>query len=684
MIISNDTTAVIERSGLKSTSSFTLQFNDKMAKILSDGLYSDKIKSVIRELCCNAIDSHTAAGKPNEPIHVHLPSYMEPWFSVTDYGTGLDHDQIILYYTRYGASNKTLSNDFIGKLGLGCKSPFSYVDAFDVTAIKNGVIRQYSMYKDESGMPMVSLLNESTTDKPNGVTVKMPVLTEDRYAFSNKAAQVFFFFETKPKISGISEIEYPNPVIEFQGKNWKIYARDWDNLSSYSHAIAVMGNVAYPIVAERLTKISDNQKNLLKTPLVIKFAIGELDVAASRESLSYDVRTQANIVSGLEQIANELLADWQTQISNSKTLWDAKIVYNLIMNNSKNSFFYKSFANNISFNFQNEKITSGTINFDWRRDIDVIRTDKNLKLISHSRKDMPLPISCGKGAQIIIDDCKTGGLSRAKNYIEKKQNSEKDYYLYIKPNNANASFVLNKLHGAPYVLTSQMEKATYTRNYKALTGSIFNYKCGQYSSIAYDLTAPAYYFDIKNFTCYRGEKEIKNIWNFVSLCIQHKVIPENAKIYAVRNKAKKIVQEESEWVDIWDHMTKWVSDNITQESLDCYEDAKIWEQLRSLDPTKKLHIKNLTIDDPNSVMAKYILTLNHYKHRSQLYYSAFHHAELKHLLDDYTPTVVLPKEVISLQKLVGKMYPMLSYIYCDDIKILQDYVNLVDRDQNRD
>ena len=145
-----DTThsAIVERDGIANDGAFSIQFNAKMAKILSDGLYSDKIQSIVREIACNAVDSHVEAGYADRPIEVHLPTTWEPWFHVRDFGVGLDHNQVIGIYTVYGASTKTNSNEFIGQLGLGSKSPFSYVDAFDVTARKDGVERQYSMYKN--------------------------------------------------------------------------------------------------------------------------------------------------------------------------------------------------------------------------------------------------------------------------------------------------------------------------------------------------------------------------------------------------------------------------------------------------------------------------------------------------------------------------------------------------------
>ena len=207
MKVSNFTNTVVERTGLDDNGRFKIAFNAKMAKILADGIYSDKITSIIRELSCNAIDSHVESDQADRPIEIHLPGVFEPWFHVRDFGVGLDHEQVMNIYTCYGASTKTDSNAYIGQLGLGSKSPFSYVDAFDVTAVKNGIERQYSMYKSEDGMPSVALLSERETTEPNGVTVKMPVLQNDFNNFKTKASKVFRWFPVKPAVVGMRDFE---------------------------------------------------------------------------------------------------------------------------------------------------------------------------------------------------------------------------------------------------------------------------------------------------------------------------------------------------------------------------------------------------------------------------------------------------------------------------------------------
>ena len=158
-------------SGVNSTGEFRIRNSAKAFKILSDGLYSNKIKAIIRELSCNAVDSHIAAKKEDVPFEVHLPTILEPYFSVRDYGVGLDGNQVTSIYTTYFESTKTDSNDYIGALGLGSKSPFSYTENFTVTAIKAGTKRIYSAFITDAGIPCVAEMSTELTDEDNGVEV---------------------------------------------------------------------------------------------------------------------------------------------------------------------------------------------------------------------------------------------------------------------------------------------------------------------------------------------------------------------------------------------------------------------------------------------------------------------------------------------------------------------------------
>ncbi len=285
---------------------FRIRNSAKAFKILSDGLYANKIRAIIRELSCNAVDSHVAAGKADVPFSVHLPNQLEPWFSIRDFGTGLTHDQVTSIYTTYFESTKTDSNDFIGALGLGSKSPFSYSDNFTVTAIKDGRKGIYTAFINEQGVPSIALMSEEQPDEPAGVEIQFAVENQDRYEFTKfaqEAASVYSYFKLQPVVTGRSDFKVD--AVEYVDRDIVpgVHQRKHCGRSS----IAVMGNIAYPIEIPNLESNLGVLAPLVSCGLEIHFGIGELDFQASREGLSY-------IPSTIEAIKNKL-----TELNDSLT-----------------------------------------------------------------------------------------------------------------------------------------------------------------------------------------------------------------------------------------------------------------------------------------------------------------------------------------------------------------------------
>jgi hypothetical protein len=237
---------------------------------------------------------------------------------VRDFGIGLTGDQVQNIYTTYFESTKTDSNDYIGALGLGSKSPFSYTENFIVTAIKDGTKRIYSAFINEMGVPSIAEMSAELTDEINGVEVKFSVT--DRYdyqSFVHEARYVFKWFEHKPTITG-HDFTHSTPVYKEKNIVPGVHTLGEQTYTS----LAVMGNIVYPI------KITEPQKHfgdlamLLENGLVLDFKIGEVDFAASREELSYvpltinSIRTklealQANLVIHFAAKADAITDEWE-------------------------------------------------------------------------------------------------------------------------------------------------------------------------------------------------------------------------------------------------------------------------------------------------------------------------------------------------------------------------------------
>jgi hypothetical protein len=397
----NDTT--IEQIGLISEEAqFKMKASRKAFQILSD-LYSDKPLAIVRELGCNAFDSMVASGNGDKPFHIHLPNTLEPWITIQDFGTGISHDNIYSIYTTYFESTKTNTNNQIGCLGLGSKSPFCYTDNFTITSIHNGEKRIYNAYFNASSMPTISLMSCTNTSEDNGVAIKIPVKPYDFDSFKRSVYTSFRYFDVRPTISG-GVVEWDNLKEDFSSTFWKSYV-------SQSQSYAVMGGVTYPIDHWKVS--SDHTDILRKGGLVIKFEIGELDFTPSRESLSYCESTVKMLNYKVGLVKKDFLTRIEEKIKTSDNLLDAIKAYYLL--NSQWSF--------LNSNLLNRKTL-------WK-DIDLSEASKTIRSIAPdvecyckrtygrskwSKSDSP---SFNSASHWYVNDVKRGGISRVVSFVKK-------------------------------------------------------------------------------------------------------------------------------------------------------------------------------------------------------------------------------------------------------------------------
>src|SRR5271157_3761726 len=262
---------------------FGIAANARSFATLSSGLYNDKIRAIVRELSCNAWDSHVMAGKKTTPFEIHLPTDFEPVFRITDHGVGLKFvekgckpcegtgqvaiviedkvmpspcpkcngsgnlDEVMSLYCTYFESNKTESNETVGALGLGSKSPFCYTQSqddpqgFTVVNRYNGVKRIYSAFVD-NGAPRVVCLSDEPTDEDNGLEVEFAVNTEDVWEFENKAKMALEFFEPQPTVN-VEGFEANREDYAIKTELWALRKEE----SSVHGLRAIQGMVQYQV-----------------------------------------------------------------------------------------------------------------------------------------------------------------------------------------------------------------------------------------------------------------------------------------------------------------------------------------------------------------------------------------------------------------------------------------------------
>lgn len=322
--------------GFAKKKAFSLKGDAHAFKILSDSLYSNKIRAIIRELSTNAADSHVDAGTEDKRFDVYLPTSGSPEFVIRDYGIGLSQEDVENVYTTYFESTKNTSNDYNGCLGLGSKSPFSYTDSFELISYHNGKKMIFLAQLDQQGTPEIHFLKSFDTDEPNGVKITIPVANS--YSFPNwqkEAKWLYHFFDPSGPMPEVHNAEWTTDQIisgelvdqevSTQGDGWILYESSHHVYNSFlllpGDSYALMANVAYPINVDHYT---GKYKDLLReNRLLLKFETGELEFQPSREQLSYTPEVVKAIEKKLEKVQEEIKDRVESEFAQCDNLFEA-------------------------------------------------------------------------------------------------------------------------------------------------------------------------------------------------------------------------------------------------------------------------------------------------------------------------------------------------------------------------
>ena len=292
--------------------------------VLRNQLYSDKVLAVIREYSTNAVDAHIEVGQADKPIKVNLPTQLTPEFKVRDFGRGLTEEQVAQIYAMYGESTKRGTNEQIGQLGLGSKSAFAYGDNFVINSFVKGTKVTYNAFIDPSDVGQISKIHTEKTDENDGIEIVIPVKSDDYDEFYRKATSLYKYFKVVPDVRGANQEQLKRDL----KRDEVIVSKDnWDLVKGKSYA--VMGNIAYPLDANALNlNWQDDRSELISAGVVIDFAIGDLEISASREALQYTDNTKSVITKKLESIIKSLPDVLGEKFEECESLWEVKCLYN--------------------------------------------------------------------------------------------------------------------------------------------------------------------------------------------------------------------------------------------------------------------------------------------------------------------------------------------------------------------
>jgi hypothetical protein len=695
MIISGSN-AEIQRNDLLKENAFKIKATGKAFQILSDGLYADKVKAVIRELSCNAFDAHIAAGKANERFTIHLPSVLEPYFMVRDYGIGLSMDAVMHIFTTYFESLKNDSNDFIGGLGLGSKSPFSYVDAFTVVSRFNGVRYSFTAFIGEDDMPKIALLDEQPTDEGNGLEVSMPVRSSDFGEFQNKARVVLSRFNPQPQITGVPNFQFEPRNVLLEGNGWRLM----DKFSYYHDtqiAAAVQGNIGYPIATASLGELQREYHTVLSNPFEFDFNIGDLDIAASREALGYKKGTIANIKKAVDRMYAELPTKFEDRFSGLTTAWDGYMAWHDLFNQGTNlSYLLREMANTqkIAFTVAGKVIKGNLASFKYH-DVPSIVVRRysgtgsaTIYTAATQDKNAHFTVQASKETEFFLNDLPKGSLARLKQYSKSKGHYHTVYL--IEGSDADIQTALDELGNPPTRNTSELPAVVRAKSVRVPCRVLSPSSWGglQWTEKTdLDLEEDTGFFVhyARGYPLNEHNRSIDRFEAIYNKALSLKLISKTDMIVGANANLRDKLAKIDDWTNLIDHLTTKLTEQMnastslaeqlgTMRSLESFQQNNYYGK-RVIEAIAQ-HRNKL---DPNSPLGVFSSKMND---AQQI--KIGEQQELADLLNVKLPEATGGYDFANEYNAIVKRYPvfkmMQSYGYDkEQSKILLEYVQLVDK-----
>lgn len=291
--------------GARQTQSMGISSSAEFFHVLSSSLYSDQKLAPVREVICNGDDAHKIIGC-DKPLQITLKNNE---FKVRDFGLGIPHDMIVEIYGTYGNSTKKKQSGQTGGFGLGSKSPFAYVDSFEVISYHAGKKTIYRMNKSDAeanGEPsIVTVL--SLPSEETGIEVSFKVHEFDMHTFRKNVGKVVMQGDIYAELNDESLFTWKKP----EDTDWAIIN---DHSLGHKGVFVRYGAVIYPIqthsdyageLAAALNGIEYITNGRTSGTSLLLFAPPDsISVAPSREQLSYTPLTNATIKSLLPPFAS--------------------------------------------------------------------------------------------------------------------------------------------------------------------------------------------------------------------------------------------------------------------------------------------------------------------------------------------------------------------------------------------
>lgn len=290
--------------GGKQTTNLGISGSAMFMHMLSATLYSNQRLAVVREIMCNAWDSHIASGITDQAIVI---TTMGGKFSVKDAGGGIPAEMFDEVYGIYGKSTKENDGEQTGGFGLGSKAPYAYTDHFEVISCRNGEKTIYNMSRSSAtvgGKPGITPIATIPTTE-TGIQVSMTFKDNvDRSIFIRYVEMIARNGEMKVMLDGklLETLPFTTMTEDFMVVDSRV------NYESQLARLNVRyGNVIYPIQEDKAYSVQYNEIKVYLNELgyhapgssdyciIFQAPAHSIAVTPSREALSMQEHTVATL-----------------------------------------------------------------------------------------------------------------------------------------------------------------------------------------------------------------------------------------------------------------------------------------------------------------------------------------------------------------------------------------------------
>lgn len=324
----------VERSNVGAIQTYGIKDPAIVMQTLS-GLYQNPRKIVVQEYISNGRDAHREVGKNDVPVHVTLPTDLDPQLRIRDFGPGLDSQRVTDVFCWFGESTKRGTNGQTGGFGIGAKCGFAYNSkSFTVTSVvdEDGerVKRLYAAYLNEQEIPEFVMMSEQPSDEPVGVEVAIPVAEHEFAYIKQHVKEVTQFWDmasnsVRPIIKN-DEIEYTEFKKVMEGQGWILYDTEKDSYyGRRGEPFVILDGIKYPVPTDVYDGLDDEVHFITRLNVALLFNTGEIYPAANRETLKFNDQVKTLICDRLTECFNMVKQDMEAQIVNAETLYDANL-----------------------------------------------------------------------------------------------------------------------------------------------------------------------------------------------------------------------------------------------------------------------------------------------------------------------------------------------------------------------